>query len=138
MNEVEFTVVEKNGDLAIVWVIFKSGSDIGKYHKLRGAISLPYLFIKEELKGLDNGEGLELDETKLLMGLLLRYSSPIPPLARTSRVKPYLRPIVVSLLARFARDNNCSSIKDCLTKLAAGVKERHGESISSKLFDSEP
>lgn len=137
MNKVEFTVIEENGDFAICWAIFKKSSDIGKHYKVWGDISLPYFFSKEELGGLNNGEGIELDETRLLIGLLLRYSS-IPPLTVTHQVKPYLKPITVDLLVRFANDHNCASIDACLVRIAADVQEKYGESFSSKLFKIDP
>jgi hypothetical protein len=109
MDNAPFTIIESKKGYSIVWVISKSDSDICKFHKLPGDISLPYFVAGEDLTKMENGEGIELSEVQLSMGLLLRYNA-TPPMTATHEIKPYfapvLRDLLINLIQRLEKNEN--------------------------------
>jgi len=133
MSKVEFTIIEDNGAYAIIWAVFKKSSDIGKQYNVWGDISLPYFVDKKELNASIGSEGVVLNGTKLLVGLLLRYSA-IPPFTVTHKVKPYFRDILVNLLRQYTIAKKYVSLDYCIHTISDRLKGEYGASVDGHVL----
>ena len=112
---------------SIVWVPYAEDSEIAKQVGAPGDIELPFLVYGEESVRLNRGEGANVDEFNLMLGLLVEYFT--PPMSATHKIKPYFKDILMGLLEEFRSHHGYDSLEQCIMVISAYLKENHGESF---------
>ena len=113
---------------SIVWITYEEDSEITKQIEAPGEVVLPFLVCGEESVRLNRGEGANVDEFNLMLGLLVEYFTP-PPMSATHKIKPYFKDILMRLLEAFRCHRGYDSIEQCIMVISAYLKENHGESF---------
>lgn len=112
---------------AIIWMPYAEDSDIAKQFGARGDIELPFLVYGEEAVRFNRGEGANVNEFNLMIGLLVEYFT--PPMSATHKIKPYFKDILLGLLEEFRCHRGYDSIEQCIMVISAYLKKNHGESF---------
>ncbi len=133
MNKAEFTLIEDNGNYAICWIIFNKASDIGKRYNIQGDISLPHFVSKKDCKKIKDKKHIQVNESNLLFGLLLRYFY-VPPLTITHKIKPYFNIILADILKEFQKDFGYHTTEECIGVIATTLKQEYGYIVSYQVL----
>ena len=118
-------------EYSIVWVTYAEDSEIARQVKAPGEIALPFLVSGEDSLKLNRGEGANVGEFNLLLGLLVEYFKP-PPMSATHKIKPYFKDILMGLLEQFRCQRGYDSIEQCIMLISAYLKEEDGEPLSHR------
>ncbi len=116
---------------SIVWVPYAQDSEIAREVGAPGEIVLPFLVSGEESLRLNRGEGANVSDFDLLLGLLVEYFIP-PPMSATHKIKPYFKDILMGLLEEFRCQRGYESIEQCILVLGDYLKEANGERLSRR------
>lgn len=112
---------------AIVWIPYAEDSEIAKQVGAPGDIELPFLVYGEEAASLNRGEGANVNEFNLMLGLLVEYFT--TPILAIHEIKPYFKDILMELLEEFRSHRGYDSIEQCIMVISAYLKENHSESF---------